>query len=73
MTKAEVKALCEDDDKLQWWAMVLFAEISDVAGPQSGYANDDQAVAMIARAKVAEFQRFIIHRQLEKIKEKETT
>ncbi len=29
MTKNEVKTLCEDDTKLQWWAMVLFAEICE--------------------------------------------
>ena len=30
MTKDQVKTICEADEKLQWWAMVLFAEISDL-------------------------------------------
>ena len=68
MTKDEVKALCEDDQKLQWWAMVLFAEIASLS--QSGYWNDDQAIAGYVRSKIEEFPRLVVQRQLEKIKEK---
>ncbi len=67
MTKVEVKSLCEADDKLQWWAMVLFAEIAEVA--ESGYRDDDKVIAQYVRAKIAEFPRLVIQRQLEKAKE----
>ena len=66
MTKQDVKDLCESDDKLQWWAMVLFAEISDLAGPQSQCRDHDKSVAEYVRAKVSEFPRLVVHRQLEK-------
>lgn len=70
MTKNDVKTLCEDDDKLQWWAMVLFAEIMEVASVGAPYADDDEAVANYVRSKAAEFPRLIVQRQLEKAKEK---
>lgn len=78
MTKDEVKTLCEDDDKLQWWAMVLFAEIMEVASVGASYENNEKAIARYVekaiaryvRIKVEEFPRLVIQRQLEKVKEK---
>jgi hypothetical protein len=66
VSKDDVKLLCETDDKLQWWAMVLFAEI--VALVHSGYGKEDNTLAEYVRAKVEEFPRIIIQRQLEKAK-----
>jgi hypothetical protein len=68
MTKNEIKTLCEDDNKLQWWAMVLFAEICDMV--QNGYSPDDPAVCSVIKCKVDEFPKLVIQRQLEKVKEK---
>lgn len=46
MTKDEVKLLCETNDKLQWWAMVLFAELmSDVPAARDGTRHDAQSAA----------------------------
>lgn len=68
MTKKEIKSLCEDDPQLQWWAMVLFAEICEVAtGP---YREDRDAVFRFVQQKEAEFPRLVIQRQLEKAKNK---
>lgn len=69
MTKADVKALCETDGQLQWWAMVLFAEISELAGTHSGYRDDDKLIASCVRSKVDEFPRLVIQRALEKAKD----
>ena len=67
MTKDEVKALCEADDQLCWWAMVLFAEISELAA--GSYRYDNQVVADYVRCKTGEFPRLVVQRQLEKLKE----
>jgi hypothetical protein len=66
VTKQDVKDLCESDDRLQWWAMLLFAEISDVAGPHSAHRDDDKLIADYVRAKSVEFPRLVVQRQLEK-------
>lgn len=70
MTKQEIKDLCEDDPKLQWWAMVLFVEISEVAHNGYGYGPDDRVLAEFVHAKVDEFPRLIIQRAQEKVKER---
>jgi hypothetical protein len=67
VTKNDVKALCEADEKLQWWAMVLFAEIMEVG--TGGYSTADNVIAEYVRAKVAEFPRLVIQRQIEKANE----
>lgn len=70
MTKQEVKDLCEDDDKLQWWAMVLFAEICELVQTiDNAYGGDPQTLTKMVRGKVQEFPRLVIQRQLEKAKE----
>jgi len=69
MSKDDVKDLCEADGKLQWWAMVLFAEIVSVADAFSGYRNDDKAIAGYVRSKVDEFPRLVLHRQIEKARQ----
>lgn len=69
MTKNEIKSLCEDDTQLQWWAMVLFAEICEVIS--GGYGQDRDAVFRFVQQKEAEFPRLVIQRQLERAKKKE--
>ena len=70
MTKQEVKDLCEDDLQLQFWAMVLFAEINTIAERNSWYRNDDKAIADYVRLKVDEFPHLIVMRRLQKVQEK---
>ncbi len=62
MTKSEIKLLCEADIKLQWWAMVLFAEISEIVANRP--KCDESAYAVI-QTKVDEFRNLIIQRSLE--------
>lgn len=62
LTKDTIKPICEADDKLQWWAMVLFAEISElVYSEQSGKCDERVAYSLI-RCKVMEFPRLVISR-----------
>lgn len=63
MIKQEVKTLCEADDKLQWWAALLFAEISELE--QQCHPGDEAACWSLTRAKVKEFPKLVIQRQLE--------
>lgn len=73
MTKAEIKLLCEDDDQLNWWAMVLFAEISEYWDYiEKNYSRlDGQAATFtdIVSGKVKEFEKLVIQRAKEKAKE----
>ena len=57
--------LCEHDEKLQWWAMVLFAEISEVV---SAYPKVDEAVYSLLKCKVAEFEKLVVSNALEQAK-----
>lgn len=66
MTKDEIKLLCETDDKLQWWAMVLFAEISALVNSQK---DIDEDICTFIRMKVDEFPRLVVCRSLEKAKD----
>lgn len=69
MTKDEIKTLCEADDQLCWWAMVLFAEICQYAEARfSGY--EDRSLWPYVVAKVEEFPRLVIQRQIDKVKNK---
>lgn len=63
MTKNDVKTICEADDELQWWAMVLFAEISDTA--TGYYGKDPDVIVRTVMSKVEEFPRLVIQRQKE--------
>lgn len=66
MKKDEVKTLCEADDKLQWWAMVLFAEICDLAHATEQGVLFNGDLGSCVRRKCEEFPRLVIHRQIEK-------
>ena len=67
MTKDQIKLLCETDEKLQWWAMVLFAEISELLMHGE---KDDAAVWRVVEMKVTEFPKIVVHHALEIAKEK---
>lgn len=67
MTKDDIKLLCESDEKLEWWAMVLFAEIAAMI---ESYPKPDDAIYTLIVAKVREFDRLVIQRSLELAKEK---
>ena len=67
MLNANVVAVCESDDKLSWWAMLLFAELSDMAH-NCGYI--DATVAKVMIRKIREFERLIV---MEKVNESKAT
>lgn len=71
MTKDQVKVICEADPELQWWAMVLFAEISDLT--HHCYQNQfDAAYVSILYTKVKEFEGLIIQSKLNQSKNNPT-
>ena len=63
-TKDQIKLLCEDNPQLQWWAMILFAEISDLLHGQLNANDDIKMLANYVKAKVEEFPRLVIHESL---------
>lgn len=65
MIKADVVKLCESDDKLAWWAMILFAELSDMVHHNT-YVDD--AVAKVMIRKIKEFERLIVMEKLNEAK-----
>jgi len=67
MTKDEIKLLCEDNQQLQWWAMVLFAEISELV--KHGHKNDT-AIWQIVEAKVDEFPKLVVSEALQNAKKR---
>lgn len=71
MTKDEIKLLCEDDADplLRWWAMMLFAEISDIFHYWN-FEDMDPAHFKVIKAKVDEFPRIVIQNALEAAKKK---
>lgn len=70
MTKADVKKLCEADDKLQWWAMVLFAEIAELVAMVHPSQHDLKSVWPTVQSKVEEFPRLVVQRKLEEADER---
>jgi hypothetical protein len=69
MTKDEIMALCEADDKLLFQAMILFADLAEfVANNRTAQGR----IARIAEIRVDEFARLVIGRQVEKAKGKPT-
>lgn len=68
MTKEQIKTICEADDKLQWWAMILFAEISELISHSNLDIRDPLDVKIIydiTKRKVEEFPMLIVQRTLE--------
>jgi hypothetical protein len=64
MTKNEVKTLGEGDDKLQWWAMVLFAEICEIVeNERNGYTATELYPSIAQKTK--EWERLVQGRMLE--------
>jgi hypothetical protein len=63
--KEEVKALCEADPQLQWWAMVFFAEVCDLV---HHLKDDDSLLATMIRQKAAEFPAQVVYEQVRKAK-----
>ncbi len=74
MKKNEIKAVCETDEKLQWWAMVLFAEISELVNyqQQTDSMGEVKHYYSVIITKVKEFERLLIQRQVEKAEDKPT-
>lgn len=75
MTKAEVKDLCEFDPKLQWWAMVLFAELCDYhqaldysCGGNWG-EHEYKDMTRLMKHKAEEFPKLVVQEQLNRAKE----
>lgn len=65
MTKEEVKLICENDPQMQWWAMVLFAEIMAVV---DSLKDNDKDLAFYTRLKTDEFPRLVVQNQINKFK-----
>lgn len=73
MTKDQVKTVCEADDHLQWWAMVLFAEISELilhSNLDTRDLHDAKILYDMTKRKVEEFPFFIVQRTLDQAKDK---
>lgn len=70
MTKAEVQALVETNDKLQRWAAVLFAEICELVQTQDRDDWDIKAVYPIIAGKVKEFERMVLMEAIKRAEEK---
>lgn len=75
MTKEDIKLICEADERMQWWAMILFAELSqyfDSVNHLANYKpgpNDHRMMFDQLKYKFEEFQKLIIQRQIEKAKD----
>lgn len=70
MTKAEVKDLCEFDPKLQWWAMVLFAEIMEFERVNCRVTPEGRdRMCRFVEDKCLEFPRLVVQEQLNRAKE----
>lgn len=70
MNKQRVKDLCEGDDQLQWWAMVLFAEVCNwLEDVRNGHCDMKTAFPSIAYKEI-EFEKLVVQRMEELTKEK---
>ncbi len=67
MNKDQVKTICEADETLKWWAMLLFAEISDFTNIVHQSQFDSACVAVLYR-KVKEFESIVIHSKFQESK-----
>lgn len=74
MIKEDIKLLCETDPQLQWWAMVLYAELCSYyeevvyqAGNKLTQSDYDLLINQL-RYKVEEFPKIVIHHQIQKAK-----
>lgn len=71
LTKQDIKDLCEANDQLQWWAMVLFAEISELVTHYKSTGQDLTRGAIdVIQTKVDEFPRLVVQEAIKQSKEK---
>jgi hypothetical protein len=68
MTKEEIKEVCQEDDKMEWWAMVLFAEISVIVTEAEHARHEPKEVWPIIKAKVEEFPKLLVLRTIARAK-----
>lgn len=68
MIKTDVKDLCEANEKMAWWAMVLFAEICD-AVHHVQHREEPSYILRCTVEKVKEFEKLIIMNAVESAKE----
>lgn len=66
MTKEQILDICRADDRMDWWATVLFAEIAQYK--DSGMPVD-VAYAKLVMYKVEEFERLILQGVIQKAQE----
>jgi hypothetical protein len=71
MTKDQVKSLCESDARLQWWAMVLFAEVCELVGVEQKGGADAETTYRLVRTKAKEFEQLVMDRAVEQSKEQD--
>lgn len=69
MNKQQIKTICEADDKLEWWAMVLFAEFSELVETIEHGGYDPKEMWSLIKGKAAEFPRLVVRRAEEKATE----
>lgn len=71
MNKESIKTLCEANPQLQWWSMVLYAEISElVEYCRRRVENMDAAAIQVIISKVDEFPRLVVQEALNAAKGK---
>jgi hypothetical protein len=68
MTVDEIKKLCRADERLEWWAVTLFAETCALVKSGRYDATHPHIVA-----KVDEFEKAVIQRALAKADERPST
>ncbi len=73
MTKNDIKLLCEHNENLRYWAVVLFAEIYELAHKNSECRDQEAFVAGQCRMKAEEFEWQVIQEQVRQAKEKAET
>ncbi len=71
MNKQQVKLICEADGQMQWWAMVLFAEISEMMeyAEENGGERETETYYNLVQNKVKEFPALIIQQTEQKAKQ----
>ena len=71
MNKQRVKDLCEGNPQLEWWAMVLFAEVCDlVEYDKNSQGSYEKEAYKIIKQKTEEFDHLVIQEMEKQTKER---
>lgn len=72
-TKEEIKTICEADGHMQWWAMVLFAEMSELLLASEQGVADQKMFLNLLKSKADEFNGLVFQAKLKQSKEDSIT